>query len=358
MYHQFVRLASVLLSVFLLQDFAAAFELVAEIHVLNHQVVVGEPFVVDLIVRNDSQAAIQSRCANDISFGLLEPIVEVYDSDGVHVAAWRSHGSSSIDSVYNWRIKETGKWVFQLEPGDRLRSRQLAIPTLDDADHPHNLPDVDSGPLLNPGRYTLVGNIPWVDGNLKTAPVSVHVVRSQRVQDNLAAAAINREWLSFMGGATRTGMRSGWKHVESGDIKPYGKVKLILEEFADSIHASFGRSQLLLHRQQAFSRQPDRSGTTQIIKTNRRVRMLKMVTAIETHLQQNPNDPLELNLLQARIILLRMFEVFDPLNKALFDLIEKYPKSTYAEQARDMQLEIAKNRFESEAIDISTHNNR
>ena len=65
--------------------------------------------------------------------------------------------------------------------------------------------------------------------------------------------------------------------------------------------------------------------------------MLKLVQTVDTQLAQNPDDPLERDLLHGKVQLLRRFEKTDLLRAALDGVIDRYPESVYANQARRMK---------------------
>ncbi len=65
--------------------------------------------------------------------------------------------------------------------------------------------------------------------------------------------------------------------------------------------------------------------------------MLDLVEEIEQYLKQNPADPLEAELLHANVKLLRLFEKLDPLEVAIKTLIDKYPDTRYADEARKIK---------------------
>ena len=181
---------------------------------------------------------------------------------------------------------------------------------------------------MPPGRYTLVGRIPWVEGMLTTEPVSIEVIDSRDLKDREAGELVDGEFASFLAG---TDMIMGLTR----DGEPRGSVSQILQMYPDSVQARYARSRLVYLRIRRFL--SGGTGKSVAIRTEREAVMLKLVQTVDTQLAQNPDDPLERDLLHGKVQLLRRFEKTDLLRAALDGVIDRYPESVYANQARRMK---------------------
>lgn len=292
--------------------------------VLKNRVVVGEPIIVDLVVRNESEDPIQSRVSDNKRFSRLELIARVRQGSEV-ISSCGSRLYCVHDPLYKARNPSTGEWMIQLEPGRELRARRLFVFRVERSEPRHEGHD-DRCPL-GPGTYTITGHIPWIDGRLSTPPVEIEVVAPEEVEDRAAAALVDGTFASFM----------TYEHTIVGmsGMSPTGSVKRILDDCPTSVHARVARSRLLVL--QARKVLQDRTGAPGAERRERKARMLDLVQRIEAHLAEDPDDPLEFDLLKARVGLLRLFEVVDPLLNAIDDLIERYPDAAYAEDAKKMR---------------------
>jgi hypothetical protein len=298
--------------------------------------VVGEPIVMDFVVRNESAQPIQTRAVDDVGFSRLELVVRAF-AERQEVAEWCG-GSPYVLDLHQMRNPDTGEWLFQLAPGEALSARKLVVLILPPPKDPWQEPRVKRGPLF-PGRYVLVGSIPWVDGRIETEAIEVDIVASDNQDDRQAAELVDPVFDSFMGDSR--GM------VGISGMDPTGSVARILNEYPDSIHAELARSRLVqLRAHRIMDSYP--AGMTPEQRSAWPDRQSSMVKEIDEHLRRKPDDPLKLDLLYARMKILRKLELADPLDKACDEMIAAAPNSTYAQEARELKEEVRRHREEAQ----------
>jgi hypothetical protein len=162
----------------------------------------------------------------------------------------------------------------------------------------------------------LAGEILWVDGLLRTAPVSIEIVAARSAADRAASELVDEVFRSFMADSSAPlGVAGG---------EPIGSAKEILDRFPGSAHARMARPRALLHRAR-FCLAGD-------VHDPRR-QALVVDDAIAKHLVDNAMDPLERELLYARVQLLTNFEVMDKVDWVLDQLRSRHARSGYTTAA-------------------------
>ncbi len=314
---------------------------VAELLPLRQRVVVGEPLVLDLVVRNDSLQPVQSRSREDIAYARCEFSVSAYVEE-TRVARWSYRSDASDTPLYKSRRPGTDRWMFELQPGAEFRCRQLVVllqappaaatpveerfgfaPVDGRDDKPRSERRVTRQPTpLGPGRYTLVANLPWIDAPLQAGPVEIEIVEPTSPQDREAAKLVDDTFRSFLADHSMIDGFAGGQ--------PTGSVKRILEQYPDSVQARIARARLLLHRVRQFF------GSGPLPESERHARPRALDEDIGAHLAGSANDPLELELLHARVRLLTDSEYVDKVEGVLTQMAAKYPESGYTRAARKL----------------------
>lgn len=299
-----------------------------EIAVLRKQITVGEPIVVDFIVRNEHDTPICSPAHNDIERALVEFTLRVYSENSV-VARWGTSIGCVKGAGVIARFAETGECLRRLNSGKELRARKYVVLLVDPNGNPV-MGAIQHGIALPPGVYTLVGQIPWGGSMMNTEPVEIRVVQPSKLHDRGAAKLVGQEFQLFMDTAI----------MGMNDMEASGSVKRILERFPDSVHAVLAQSRLLVLQADKLK---SRYGTTDDQRETDKQLMIDVVSRIDEHLRADPDDPLALDLMDGKIHLLRRLEREDELRQAIDALAAKYPHSGRTRRAQDMWKQIHSN---------------
>jgi len=178
---------------------------------------------------------------------------------------------------------------------------------------------------LGPGKYTLRGEVLWGDWRLRTNEVRVEIMIAVQPDDARASRLVDATFASFMCARPTMGVGS--------DLMGDGSVRSILEECPTSVHARLARSRLLVLQAERLS---GRSGVSHDEQNGWKMQMLDVVRGIERHFESHPNDPLELDLLDGKVQLLRHLQEEEGLRESIDALIARYPESGRARRAEAM----------------------
>jgi hypothetical protein len=291
----------------------------AVMEIVNRRPVVGEPLVVDFVVRNSGDKPICSPPHVAIENSLVEFSITAY-GDEQTAGSWGSFmgcgpGSERIGMF-------DGRCLDMLDTGEELRGRRLVVlltrskPGGDGSErHPLGL-----------GKYTLIGEIPWGTSRLRTSGVDVDIVGVNRASGECATRLVDVQFAGFMGdGAPRMGL--------GVDLEASGSVKRIIDECPESIHANLARSRLLALQAERLS---THYGMSAEARASWRQKLAEVIKGIDEHLRTNPDDPLEVDLLDGKIQLLYRLGNEESLRQGIDVLIARYPKSGRARRAEEM----------------------
>jgi hypothetical protein len=291
----------------------------ALIEVENPRLIVGEPLIVDFIVRNDGATNVCSPPHLDFETGRISFSLHARQPNG-RVFKWNGHGAGCTKGIGDILILQNGGCRTVLSPGRELRSRKLVVFLELSEEHGFAQP-------LETGQYELIGVVPWGENTLQTLPIAIDVFDARDPSDRGASRLVDNAYAQFCDSGI----------LGMADLDPTGSVARILDEFERSVHARLATSRLLALRAERLS------GTYGVSEEQRRGwrnHILETLARIDEHLQARPGDALELELMDGKVQLLRRLELIEQLQSAVGALIEKYPGSARAERAREMMRQL------------------
>lgn len=297
-----------------------------EMRVLNARPVVGEPLVVNFVLSNETQEEICTPPPSYIEGAPVHFTLHAY-SAGEYVGRLSSGGGGCLKQF--GVIRFDGHCSDSLEPGQQLHGHGLGV--LLPAKNKDLYGPTDSVPL-DPGKYTLRGEVLWGSWRLKTDDVRIEVLAPRTRDDLRASQLVDHTYASFMSSYPTMGIGKA--------LIPVMSVKAILEECPNSIHAQLARSRLLVLQSHKLSRD---YGTTDEEREAAKQQAIDIVSRISDHLAQQDDDPLEVDLMDGKVQLLRRLERENELRQAIDALIEKYPDSGRTRRAQKMWKQIHSN---------------
>ena len=293
--------------------------------VLNARPVVGEPLVVDFVVSNETQEEICTPPPLSIEGGLVEFILYAHsgaDFVGRSISGWFCGKRPGV-------FKFDGHCTEILEPGQQLRGHGFAVLL---ASEDKNIYGRPTSVPLDPGHYTLTGKVRWGNWSLQTDSVQIEIVAPRTQHEILASESVDAIYAIFVSSYVTVGLGK--------DLMPAESVKAILEQCPDSVHARLARSRLLVL--QAHKLKSRRSTTDEQREADKQ-QMIDVVSRIDVHLRTHHDDPLELDLMDGKIQLLRRLQKEDKLRQAIDALAAKYPLSGRTRRAQKMWKQIHSN---------------
>jgi len=220
-----------------------------------------------------------------------------------------------------------GECTEALELGEELRGHGIAVLIAGD---PWHNPSAQYVPL-GPGRFVLSAEVLWGDWALKTNTVPIEIAAPDNTDDLCASEMVDASFASFMSPMPTMGLAS----TETGTVVPVGSVKRILEECPESVHARIAKSRLLMLQAEKLSTRAMPQQNPEL----RRQLMLETVKSIDRRLRTQNADPLELELLDAKVKLLHRVADDTALRQAIDALVTRYPDSARARRAEGIRRE-------------------
>lgn len=291
---------------------------IVRLEVSRPSVIVGEPIATEFVIRNESGVSICAPTPLLIEKGFL-PLTAEASADGELVASWESFAGcgAPIDRI----MRMGGRCLDEMRPGEEYRVKKLVVflTGITGMDRENPQP-------LGPGQYFLEGTIRWDGRWLRTDPIRIDVGAPKSEVDRQAASLVDRVFADFMGDTVvQVGMR---------DREPSDSVKKILEAAPHSVYSRLVTSRVLVLRAEKLSGTYGANEVPGGLSVKQECS--ELTATINAHLQTDPNDPLERDLLFAQARLLERTDDIAGLERVSASLRARHPNSSFARAVEDL----------------------